>query len=74
MSVLEPHPTQFDVGFVKVVSTKVQLSPLWPQVPEQEEISGNVQYLNICGIGSYPFEGSCTRRRAVSKKALVCLL
>jgi len=36
MSVLEPQPEHG--GFLKVVSTKVQRSPLKPQFPEREEI------------------------------------
>ena len=45
MSVLEPQPAQG--GFLKVVSTKVQRSPLKPQFPEREETLGGKQCLNV---------------------------
>lgn len=42
ISVLEPQPGHD--GFFRVVSTKVQLSPLRPQFPTEEDTSEKVRY------------------------------
>ena len=52
MSELEPQPGQ--CGFLRVVSTKVQRSPLSPQFPEQGEILGNDMYLEGACNGISP--------------------
>ena len=68
MSVLEPQPAQG--GFLKVVSIKVQRSPLKPQFPEQETL-GSKRCLNVV---SHRFEDNWGPHRDVSKRARIgCL-
>jgi len=43
--VLEPQPAHG--GFLKVVSTKVQPSPLKPQLPERDKTLGSKQCLDM---------------------------
>lgn len=52
ISVLEPQPEQ--VGFVRVVSTIVQLSPLKPQFPTWEEHQETINTQDVARNGISP--------------------
>jgi hypothetical protein len=68
MSVLELQPGH--VGFFKVVSTRVQCSPLRPQFPGREGMSGAFNSRGRFGTVPYRFEDNCKPNKAVNKRTI----